>query len=109
VTYGHLYNAVVPFGTRVSAGNVVAVSGTLLHVGVRYRGEELDPMPFLTMVYGNMKMFTTGIKGIPDIDTVELDVPTFRPTMTSSNGTAFISLLFSLQTSVANVIPVEGE
>jgi hypothetical protein len=54
-------------------------------------------------------MFTTGIKGIPDIDTVELDVPTFRPTMTSSNGTAFISLLFSLQTSVANVIPVEGE
>ncbi len=76
VTYGHLSNAIVPFGTRVSAGKVVAVSGTMLHMSVRYKGEELDPMPFLTMVYGNMMMFRRGTNGIPEIDTVELDIPT---------------------------------
>ena len=77
VTYGRLTNALVPFGTRVKAGSVVAISGDRLHLEVRYDGEEINPIPFLTMIYGNMKMGINSATGeLPQMETVETDIPT---------------------------------
>lgn len=55
VTYGHLSNVYAQFGQRVKAGQTVALSGDRLHVGVRFKGEELNPIEFLTMLYGNIR------------------------------------------------------
>ena len=55
VTYGHLANVFAQFGRQVKAGQTVAMSGDLLHVGVRFKGEEMDPLEFLAMLYGNIK------------------------------------------------------
>lgn len=43
------------FGRQVKAGQTVAMSGDLLHVGVKFKGEEMDPLEFLAMLYGNIK------------------------------------------------------
>ena len=50
VTYAHLANALAPFGARVKAGSVVGISGDLLHIEVKYDGEEINPMEFLAML-----------------------------------------------------------
>lgn len=78
VTYAHLTNALVPFGTRVKAGSVVAISGgEKLHIEVKYDGKDIDPLQFLTMIYGNMKMSgKTDENGMPAIETIETDIPT---------------------------------
>ena len=55
VTYGHLSNVYAQFGQREKAGQTVALSGERLHVGVRFKGEELNPIEFLTMLYGNIR------------------------------------------------------
>lgn len=55
VTYGHLSNVFATYGKEVKAGQVVSVSGDLLHMEVKYKGEELNPIEFLTMIYGNIK------------------------------------------------------
>ena len=55
VTYGHLSNVFAQFGQRVRAGQTVAMSGDLLHLESRFNGEELNPLEFLTMLYGNIK------------------------------------------------------
>ncbi len=55
VTYGHLSNVFAQFGRPVKAGQTVAMSGDLLHIGVRFKGEEMDPLEFLAMLYGNIK------------------------------------------------------
>lgn len=55
VTYGHLSNVFAQFGRQVKAGQTVAMSGDLLHVGVKFKGEEMDPLEFLAMLYGNIK------------------------------------------------------
>ena len=39
----------------MKAGQTVAMSGDLLHIGVRFKGEEMDPLEFLAMLYGNIK------------------------------------------------------
>ena len=54
VTYGHLSSVFAQFGQRVKAGQTVALSGERLHIGVRFKGEELNPIEFLTMLYGNI-------------------------------------------------------
>ena len=59
VTYSHLANVYVNFGQQVKAGTVVALSGDLLHFEVKYDGEELNPLEFLTMLYGNLKAVET--------------------------------------------------
>lgn len=77
VTYAHLSNALVSFGARVKAGSVVSVSGDLLHLEVKYDGQEINPLEFLTMLYGNLKMMQQqGKTGMPDFETIEMDVPT---------------------------------
>lgn len=55
VTYGHLSNVFAQFGQRVKAGQTVALSGDKLHLEVRFKGEELNPIEFLTMLYGNIR------------------------------------------------------
>lgn len=54
VTYGHLSNVFAHFGQRVKAGHTVALSGDKLHIKVCFKGEELNPLEFLTMLYGNI-------------------------------------------------------
>lgn len=66
VTYGHLSEAYTPYGTKVTAGQVIAKSGDFLHIGVRFDGEDLDPMEFLAMVYANIQQLAAmGIKSMP--------------------------------------------
>lgn len=55
VTYRHLSNVFANFSQNVRAGQAVAVSGDLLHIEVRFDGEETNPLDFLTMLYGNIK------------------------------------------------------
>ena len=55
VAYGHWSTVLAQFGRPVKAGQTVAMSGDLLHVGVRFKGEEMDPLEFLAMLYGNIK------------------------------------------------------
>ena len=55
VTYGLLSNVFAQFGQRVKAGQTVALSGERLHIEVKFKGEELNPIEFLTMLYGNIK------------------------------------------------------
>lgn len=77
VTYAHLARAMAPFGAKVKAGSVLAISGDLLHMEVRYDGEEINPIDFLTMIYGNLKMMQQqGHTGMPDFDTLEMEIPT---------------------------------
>ena len=77
VTYAHLSRAMVPFGARVRAGSLLAISGSLLHLGVKYDGEEINPIDFLSMLYGNLKMtLQQGHAGMPDFETLEMDIPT---------------------------------
>lgn len=77
VTYAHLNRVLAPFGVRVKAGSIAGISGSLLHIGVRYDGEEINPIDFLSMLYGNLKMTEQqGHIGMPDFETLEMDVPT---------------------------------
>ena len=55
MTYGHLSNVFAQFGQRVKAGQTVALSGDKLHIGVSFKGGELNPLEFLTMLYGNIR------------------------------------------------------
>ena len=77
VTYAHLARAMAPFGAKVKAGSVLAISGDLLHMEVRYDGEEINPIDFLAMLYGNLKMMQQqGHAGMPDFDTLDMEIPT---------------------------------
>lgn len=78
VTYSHLSNVFANYGQAVKAGQVVAVSADLLHMEVKYKGEELNPLEFLTMVYGNIKALEQQgqIGGVPQFVTIDMDVHT---------------------------------
>ena len=78
MTYSHLSNVFANYGTEVKAGQVVAVSADLLHMEVKYNGEELNPLEFLTMVYGNIKALEqNGTPGaVPQFVTIDMDVHT---------------------------------
>ena len=77
VTYAHLANVFASFGQPVKAGQTVALSGDRLHMEVRFKGEELNPLEFLTMLYGNVKAVQqNGLGGIPDFPPFEMTMPT---------------------------------
>ena len=77
VTYGHLSNVLVNFGQAVKAGQTVAVSGERLHIEVRFAGEELNPIEFLTMLYANIKACQQARRdGTVDLETFEMSLPT---------------------------------
>ena len=77
VTYAHLANVFVNFGQSVKAGNIVALSGDRLHFEVRFDGKEINPIDFLTMLYGNVKaMEQTGKAGFPEFETYDMNIVT---------------------------------
>ena len=77
VTYAHLANVYANFGEPVVAGQTVSLSSERLHFEVRFNGEELNPIEFLTMLYGNIKaMKHRGKVGAIDMDDFEMDVRT---------------------------------
>ena len=53
VEYGHVGEVYAGFGTSVVADQPIAQSDEMLHIGVRFDGEEVDPTEFLTMIYNN--------------------------------------------------------
>ena len=55
VIYGHLANVYANFGDPVVAGQAVSLSSDRLHISVKFDGEELNPLEFLTMLYGNIQ------------------------------------------------------
>lgn len=77
VTYSHLANVFTQFGRRVRAGQTVAMSGELLHIGVRFKSEELNPLEFLTMLYGNIRALQeAGGSGMADFPEPEIKLKT---------------------------------
>lgn len=77
VTYGHLANVFVNFGQQVKAGHVVALCGDILHFEVRFEQNELNPIEFLTMLYGNLKATQqNGQNGLSEFDSFEMTIPT---------------------------------
>lgn len=48
---------------------IIAISGDLLHMEVRFDGEEINPLEFLTMLYGNIKALEHNSQmGINELD-----------------------------------------
>lgn len=69
VTYGHITEAYYQYGSQIEAGKKIGKSGDFLHVGVRFNGTDIDPMEFLTMVWGNIQQLAAmGIKAQPTED-----------------------------------------
>ena len=69
VTYRHLSNVFANFSQNVKAGQTIAISGDMLHMEVRFDGEEINPLEFLTMLYGNIKALENNSKmGINELD-----------------------------------------
>lgn len=76
VTYSHMSNVFMQFGQQVKAGLAVGVSSDLLHMGVKYDGEEIDPVEFITMLYGNAKTWSEKGKAQPEFIAIDMDVHT---------------------------------
>lgn len=72
VTYAHLSNVMVYFGQSVKAGQTVAISGNMLHLEVRFEGEEINPIEFLTMLYANIKVME---RKQEELMTLEMTLP----------------------------------
>ena len=58
VTYRPIMQARVNIGAAVKAGQTIALSGNYLHIGVKFKSEDVDPMEFLEMIYGNYLTYT---------------------------------------------------
>lgn len=66
VEYGHVSEAFMSYGTRVSAGERIARSGDFLHLGVKVDGRVTNPMEFLGMVWANINQLKAmGMDKIP--------------------------------------------
>lgn len=78
VTYSHIKESICNFGKNVKAGGNIAVCDGTLHIEVRFNGEEVDPIEFLTMVRDNLVVLEQqGIQGNnPEIATLDFDVST---------------------------------
>lgn len=76
VTYANLATVFVNFGQQVKASQTVAMSGDALHLEVKFNGEELNPIQFLTMIYGNIK---ASHQKIASDDIITLEMPIASP------------------------------
>lgn len=76
VTYSHMSNVFMQFGQQVKAGLAVGVSSDLLHMEVKYDGEEIDPVEFITMLYGNAKTWSEKGKAQPEFVAIDMEVNT---------------------------------
>lgn len=78
VIYSQIKESLCSFGGNVVAGDNIAVSDDTLHVEVRFDGEEINPIEFLTMIRDNTLMESqkkmTGSN--PEIAVMEMDVHT---------------------------------
>lgn len=54
VTYYGISKSLSTFGKNVKAGDNIAVCDDTLHIEVRFNGEEMNPVDFLTMMRDNM-------------------------------------------------------
>ena len=77
VIYSNLKTRFAQVDQKVKAGLVVGMASESLHIEVKYQDDEINPMEFLTMVYGNIKMLLqTGKIATPEFETIDMDVPT---------------------------------
>lgn len=77
VEYSHLSNVFIGFGRTVRAGQVVAISADMLHLEVKFNGEVINPLEFLTMIYCNLKAVEyNGKTGIPELTSLDFEVHT---------------------------------
>lgn len=78
VVYSHIKEAICSFGKSVKAGDNIAVCDGLLHIEVRFNGEEMNPLDFLTMLRDNLVMTSQQrMDGDnPEIATLDFDVKT---------------------------------
>lgn len=74
VTYSHLSNVFVQFGQKVKAGLAVGVSSDMLHIDVKFNGEEIDPLEFITMLYSNVKTWSEKGKAHPEFVAIDVDI-----------------------------------
>lgn len=74
VTYSGLSNLYAQFGHKVKAGTCVAQSSDVLHLGVRFDNQEMDPMDFITMLFGNVKMWSQRDVPQPEIAFTEMEL-----------------------------------
>lgn len=66
VTYGHISKAYKKYGMMINAGEEIAQSGDFLHVGIRFNGQDIDPMVFLSMIWANIQQLAAmGIQKQP--------------------------------------------
>lgn len=64
VKYGHLSEAYINYGSAVTAGMQVGVSGGFLHIEVSVEGEVIKTQDFLGMLWSNiLQLAALGIKG----------------------------------------------
>lgn len=71
VTYGHIEEAYTPYGTQVRAGQEIAKSGKILHLGVRFNGVDVDPSEFLSMIWANIEQLAAmGVNQMLTIETL---------------------------------------
>jgi len=78
VIYSHINESIVTFGQNLKAGDNVARCDSMFHMEVRFRGKEVDPLEFLTMVRDNLIMNDqTQMDGKnPEIATLDFNVHT---------------------------------
>lgn len=77
VKYSHLADVYANFGQNVQAGMMVALSGDLLHLEVRFDGEEMNPIDFLSMLFSNIKAIEhNGRLSFPEFENFEMNTPT---------------------------------
>lgn len=78
VIYSHITESVCNFGKNVNAGDNIAKCDGLLHIEVHLRGEEINPLEFLTMIRDNLIVsLQKEMEGSnPEIATLGFDVHT---------------------------------
>ena len=77
VKYGHIQDVLVSYGSPVSAGQQVAVSGDFLHFGVLFNGQEINPDEFIAILYGNISLlFSMGMDNYVPLVDFGVDVKT---------------------------------
>ena len=54
VKYGHIVSCRVKYGDSVVAGLEIGQSGQFFHLGVKFKGKDIDPLDFLKMIYSNI-------------------------------------------------------
>lgn len=78
VVYSHITQVLCQYGVNVKAGENIAQCNGLLHIEVRFNGEEIDPKEFLVMVRDNLLVENqTQMKGDnPEIAALDMDIHT---------------------------------